>query len=194
MRRLNNLEDSLSVVALLSMALIPLLEITIRQFYPSGIPGSDLWVQHLVLWVAFLGAAIAARRGELLSLSTAAFLKGRTKRIAEVITGGVGAAICVALARGSWALMTAEREGGALLGFGVPVWIAQSIMPVGFAVIGLRILLRTSPHWKLRWIAQRPAGTPGKIPRAVASSTSLPAGRGVLIANSRTNGPSKYTS
>ena len=56
MRKLHLLEESLSVFTLLSMALIPLLEVVIRRFYPAGIPGADLWVQHLVLWVAFMGA------------------------------------------------------------------------------------------------------------------------------------------
>ena len=53
------------------MALLPLSEVAVRKFYPSGIPGSTIWVQHLALWVGFLGAAIAARRGELLSLTRA---------------------------------------------------------------------------------------------------------------------------
>jgi tripartite ATP-independent transporter DctM subunit len=152
-KKLHALEDSLSVIALLCMALIPLLEVLIRQFYSAGIPASDMWVQHLVLWVAFMGAAIAARRGELLSLSTGVFLKGRLKRFAQVITGGVGSAVCIALARGSWALMMAEREGGAVLGFGVPVWLAQVIMPIGFTLIGIRLLWRASSHWKIRIIA-----------------------------------------
>lgn len=151
MRKLHAFEDSLSVIALLSMAIIPLLEIIVRLVYPAGIPGSDLWVQHLVLWVALMGAAIAARRGELLSLSTAVFLKARSKRVADVITAGVGSAVCIALAQGSWRLMTIEREGGALLGFGVPVWVAQIVMPVGFAVIALRILWRVSVSWKIRF-------------------------------------------
>lgn len=153
MRRAIAFEDSLSVIALLSMALIPLIEVVARMVYPAGIPGSDMWVQHLVLWVAFLGAAIAARRGELLSLSTAVFLKGRTRRIAQVITGGAGSAVCIAMARGSWALLMAEREGSASLGFGVPVWLAQSIMPIGFTVIGIRLLWRVSSSWKIRLIA-----------------------------------------
>ncbi len=59
----------MAIGALGIMALLPLLEVVVRRFYPSGISGEALFVQHLALWLGFLGAAIAARRGELLSLT-----------------------------------------------------------------------------------------------------------------------------
>ncbi|MCY4626411.1 MAG: hypothetical protein OXE58_02435, partial [Acidobacteria bacterium] len=65
--RLAVFEDAISVGALVLMAAIPITEALIRPVHPTGIPGSSMWVQHLTLWVAFLGAAVAARRGELLS-------------------------------------------------------------------------------------------------------------------------------
>ena len=118
------------------MAVLPLLEIVIRKFYASGIPGSATWVQHLALWVGFLGAAIAARKGELLSLSAGgSFLTGKWKTISGVFTGGVGVAVCAVLARGSLELVLVEREGGRALALGLPVWVAEAIMPLGFTVI-----------------------------------------------------------
>ena len=77
MKRLHIIEDGLSVFALLTMALLPLLEITLRTFFSIGIPGSSVWVQHLTLWVGFMGAAIAARKGEMLSLSAGISLLGQ---------------------------------------------------------------------------------------------------------------------
>ncbi|MFQ5737698.1 MAG: TRAP transporter large permease subunit [Acidobacteriota bacterium] len=149
-RRIHTLESSLSVAALLAMALLPLLEILIRQFSSSGIPGSTVWVQHLALWVAFLGAALAARKGELLSLSTSLALRGRTKTGVEIVTAGVSFAVCMVLAKGGLDLVLAEREGGQALALGLPLWIAQVIIPVGFAVIGLRVVLRLSSGWRGR--------------------------------------------
>src|SRR5262249_21436164 len=54
-------EDAFAASALLAMALLPLLEAVSRRGFGVPIPGSGPIVQHLVLWVAFLGAAIAAR-------------------------------------------------------------------------------------------------------------------------------------
>jgi tripartite ATP-independent transporter DctM subunit len=147
-KRLTTFENSLTAIALLAMATLPLLEIAIRKFHSSGIPGSATWVQHLVLWVAFLGAAIAARRGELLSLSAVTLIREDLKNYIAVFTTGVSFAVCSALTWGSWDFVMAEREGGQVLSLGLPTWVAQLILPFGFAVIGIRIL-RKAPHgWK----------------------------------------------
>ena len=154
MRKAHLLEDGLSALALLTMALLPLLEIVIRKFYASGIPGSATWVQHLALWVGFLGAAIAARKGEMLSLTAgSALLKDKWKNAADVFTTGVGFAVCAVLAKGSLVLVLVEREGGRDLALGLPVWVAQTIMPIGFSVIGIRILARLPGGWRARAIA-----------------------------------------
>lgn len=153
MKRRHIFEDSLSVFALLAMAVLPLLEIALRKFFSTGIPGSAVWVQHLTLWVAFLGAAIAARKGELLSLSAGISLLGqKTRDAAQIFASGMGVAVCGTLAYGSLQLVLVEREGGSLLALGLPVWVAQGIMPLGFLVIGLRILGKAPFGWKGRAI------------------------------------------
>ncbi len=130
------------------MALLPILEILIRRFYPSGIPGSTLWVQHLVLWVAFLGAAVAARDNALLSLTAGGSLfTGRHEELRKWLLAGVGFAVCLVLAKGGWDLVMVERR---LLAFDLPAWVLQLIMPVGWVVIGLRLLSRSPWGWKGR--------------------------------------------
>jgi len=147
-------ENGIAVAALLTMALLPLAEAIVRTVYPGGISGSIIWVQHLALWVAFLGAAIAARRGELLSLTAGAQLAGvRSRAWIDIVVGGISVAVCVVLVYGSLVLVSVERAGGRTLGFGLPVWIAQAIMPAGFALIGVRLLRRASPNWKGRLLA-----------------------------------------
>jgi len=153
MKRRHIIEDSLSVFALLAMAVLPLLEIALRKFFSTGIPGSAVWVQHLTLWVAFLGAALAARKGELLSLSAGISLLGqKTRDAAQIFASGMGVAVCGTLAYGSLQLVLVEREGGSLLALGLPVWVAQGIMPLGFLVIGLRMLGKAPFGWKGRAI------------------------------------------
>ena len=149
MKRLHIIEDGLSVFALLAMALLPLLEIALRKFFSIGIPGSSVWVQHLTLWVGFMGAAIAARKGEMLSLSAGISLLGqKTRDVSQVYASGMGVAVCGTLAWGSLQLVLVEREGGSLLALGLPVWVAQGIMPLGFLVIGLRLLRKVPFGWK----------------------------------------------
>ena len=69
--RLARIEDWVAGCALLTMVAAP----AWRGARPAlvaggGIPGSVSMVQHLTLWVGFLGAAIAAREGKLLALAT----------------------------------------------------------------------------------------------------------------------------
>lgn len=151
--RLAVFEDALTVGALVLMAALPIAEALIRPVHPTGIPGSSMWVQHLVLWVGFLGAAVAARRGKLLSLSAGPTLVSEAwkPRLAS-LAGAVGVVVSVALAYGSAVLMRAEWEGGRELALGVPVWAAMGVMPVGFLLIAWRIWRRVPTRYG-RWAA-----------------------------------------
>ncbi len=70
-------ENWVSVGALSVMSALPLVEVAARRLRTAGIPGSTVFVQHLTLWLALLGAALAARSGRLLSLATDAYLPER---------------------------------------------------------------------------------------------------------------------
>ena len=181
-RFFHDLENALATSALGIMALLPLLEVLVRKLYPSGIPGSALWVQHLALWLGFLGAAIAARRGELLSLT----IPGpRGAALRGIFTAGVGFAVSLVLVHGSLELVSVEREGGRTLAFGLPVWVAQSIMPLGFALIGWRLLWRASPTWRGRLVSASFGLVPillGSSDARSESSLYLPLALAVLVA------------
>ncbi len=111
-------------------------------------------VQHLTLWVGFLGAAIAAREGKLLALATGTFMpEGRARRIAGIFAAAVTAAIAVLLVWGGVQLVGSEREAGGTIGPGIPTWIAQAVLPLGLALIAARIVWRASPSWRGRLLA-----------------------------------------
>lgn len=146
--RLAVFEDAVSVTALLLMAAIPIVEAAIRPVFPTGIPGSSMWVQHLTLWVGFLGAAVAARRGELLALTAGpSAAPERWRPLLASLSGAVGVSVSAALAYASVVLIHAEWEGGRELALGVPVWLAEGVMPVGFFLIGWRIWRRIPTRW-----------------------------------------------
>ena len=153
MRFLHRLEDGVSTVLLGAMVLLPLAEIVVRRL-GAGIPGALPFEQHLTLWVAFLGAALAAREGRLLALATGNFLpEGRFRTIAAVFTGGVSAMVATLLGTASLDLVRIEREGGIEMAAGVPVWVGQAVMPVGFAVLALRLVWKSSDLWTGRALA-----------------------------------------
>jgi C4-dicarboxylate transporter DctM subunit len=136
------------------MAVLPLLEIAWRAAFKTGIPGSGTFVQHLTLWVGFLGAAIAAREGRLLSLATGTFIpEGRPRHIAEVVSAAISAAVAALLFRASLGMVLIERQAGSMIAAGMPVWFGQLVLPISFALIALRLVWRASPGWPGRAFA-----------------------------------------
>jgi tripartite ATP-independent transporter DctM subunit len=148
------LEDAIATIALMAMAILPLLEIVLRRAFGVGIPGSGPIVQHLVLWVGFLGGAIAARDGKLLALASGTFIpEGRWRRAAEIFSAAVASCMAALLAWGGVQLFLNEREAGASIGGGIPTWVAQIALPLGFALIAARLVWRASPRWSGRLLA-----------------------------------------
>ena len=148
------LEDAVCTVALIAMAVLPLLEIVLRRAFGVGIPASGPIVQHLVLWVGFLGAAIAARDGKLLALASGTFIPdGRWRRAAEIFSAAVASCMAALLAWGGMQLLLNEREAGSSFGAGIPTWVAQIALPLGFALIAARLVWRASPRWSGRLLA-----------------------------------------
>ena len=136
-------EDLIAAAALAAMVILPLAEIAIRPFLAGGIPGSIPFVQHLTLWVGFLGATLAAREGKLIALATATFMpEGRLRHAAAVIAAVFSAAVCMLLARGAVDVVAVERDIGSEIALGVPVWIVLLVLPFSFTVIALRIAWR----------------------------------------------------
>ncbi len=153
-RIVHRIEDGLAATALAGMLVLLLGESVARTFFQRGLPGSGPFVQHLTLWVAFLGAAIAAREGKLLALATGEFLgEGRGARAAKGFAAAVGAGVAALLVRASWELVEVDRAAGSEVALGVPVWVAQLVLPIAFAAIALRLVWRAAPSWGGRTLA-----------------------------------------
>lgn len=153
-RFFTKVEDAVAAAALAVMTLIPLLEIVLRKTVGVGIPGAGPIVQHLVLWVGFLGAAIAAREGKLLSLATGTLVPdGWPRRATRIVAATIGAAVTVVLVLAAVEFVQSERSTGSSFAAGIPTWIAELVLPVGFALIALRLAWRADEAWGGRAIA-----------------------------------------
>jgi len=145
--------ESLAVCGALGiMVLLPLAEAGLRRTLHVSISASTTIIQHMVLVVGMLGGAIAARERRLLTLSTwgETALHGRVKEIVRVFTSGVAATVCVFLCLAAFQFVRTEFGTGKVLGFGVPFWAVEFILPLGFAAIAARILLGSSEKWGFR--------------------------------------------
>jgi tripartite ATP-independent transporter DctM subunit len=134
--------------------LLPLLEIAGRKIFHGGLQGAAAFQQHLVLIIGLLGGMFAARDRRLLSLSTLTnFLQGRWQTFARVFSSAFATGITVFLCVAAWQLVQSEKGGGKTLGYGIPLWVVQMIMPVGFGVIALRLVWHAADTWRGRVVA-----------------------------------------
>ena len=136
MRGLRQLDVGLASLALVGMAVIPLIEILSRPLMGKGIDNAPVVVQHLGLLMAMAGAIAAERFGHLTSLGVL------LPRFYGVGQWGA-AAICGILASASAQLVVSEMSAEQILAYGIPVWWFELTMPVGFALLGLKLGARS---------------------------------------------------
>jgi len=149
---LRRTEELAASLALAAMVILPLLEIPLRKF-GTGIPGGISIVRHLMLWVAFLGAALAAREGRLLSLATGRLLpEGKLRSGGRLFAAAVAAAVSALFFRAGIDLVLEERAAGTMITQSLPVWVAQVVLPLSFLLIAARLIWRAGESWKGRAI------------------------------------------
>lgn len=131
------------VVGLLGlvMVVLPVLQTFARRVLDADIPSASVVVSHLTLWVGFLGALLATGSNKHLALSTAeAIPKGWPRRAATTVTRAASAAVCALLAVAALDVVKADSTSGRTVVFGVPVSASEAIMPIAFALMGLRFI------------------------------------------------------
>lgn len=169
LRRLHLGENVLCLAVLGLMVALPAAEVLVRDLLGGGVPGSISIVQHLVMWLSFLGAALAARSDRLLALSTGRFLPTSWRPVLDSATGFLGVAVTSVLAIAAFQLVRVDYAFGNRTAWEIPVWVFSSVMPVMFGAITLRLIWHAAETWPGRTVAAL-----GCI--AAALVASLPAG------------------
>ncbi len=146
-------EDLLLTLSLGAIILLPLIEAVLRKTLHIGISGASAITQHLCLIIAMLGGAVAARQRRLLSLGAPqSLLKGKAQSFGIMISSSCAATVALYLAIAGCQFVSFERESGAILAYGIPIWFVQLVLPLGFAVITLRLLWNSSDNYRGRVI------------------------------------------
>ena len=137
-------EIILNIIVLLSMVFLPFIETFTRLFNLPNIPASQVLVQHLTLWIAFLGAVIATKSNNLLALTRSSLFSTEKnfdigKKIAQLTTF----LVLISLAYGSYELLKIEINDSINIAPMVPRWLAQIIMPLGFFIMAIIIFMKS---------------------------------------------------
>ena len=141
-KKISTTENFLLAILLAAMVLLSFLLVVLRNVFHTGISGADEFLRHLVLLVAFFGAAQAASLQKHINIDVLSkLLKDSHKNIVAIIINVFSLIISFFLALGAWEFVMIEREIGGIPLFGIQSWVYQVIIPLGFFLIGYRFLL-----------------------------------------------------
>jgi TRAP-type C4-dicarboxylate transport system permease small subunit len=139
LRYAHRTEDGVLIAALVSMLIMALVQIVLRNFFDSGLLWAESALRILVLWVAMLGAMVATRESNHIAIDLVTrFLPLHLKKYAILLSYLFSAVICGLVAYHAVEFIKFEYEDQTIAFASVPTWVCQSIIPFGFGVMALR--------------------------------------------------------
>ena len=141
---IDRVEEGLISILLSLMILIAFLQIVLRNIFATGLFWADPFVRNLVLWVGFVGAAIATRAGRHITIDIIPqWVPPLGKAIIGLITQLFSAVICGLLTFAAFKFVRNEALMGSVTFLGIPAWVPQIIMPITFGIMSLQFLFHS---------------------------------------------------
>ncbi len=129
-------------IVLVSMVGLSFSQVVLRNIFDSGIPWADVILRHMVLWICMLGGVLATRQGRQISIDILTRISGdKVKTVLYWVGSLFTLAVLFFLMRASSEFVMGEREFGSKLYGIIPAWYAQIIIPAGFLLIALQVVL-----------------------------------------------------
>jgi len=137
-------EEWLLTVGMIIMISVGALQVVLRNFFNTGTDWGDMLVRALVLWLGFVGASLATRRGKHINIDVASkitsnptFLRVRQKVIIFI------ALVMTALLLKFSINFTILEAGDSMTAFlNIPTWVVFIIVPISLFIMGVRLLLQ----------------------------------------------------
>ena len=144
-------EDILALTVFFLLAFLPAFETISRLFGGSGVPASPVLVQHMTLWIGFVGAVLATRQNKLLALTTKPLFQADEEfHFGRWIAKNISFIVIISLMWGSWSLFKVEFQYPVDIAPNIPRWFAQVIMPVGFTLMAIQVFYSSFNNRMLR--------------------------------------------
>ncbi len=140
---ISHLENFLLVTFMLFMIGLSFAQVVLRNVFSSGFNWADICLRNIVLWVGFMGASLATQQNRHITIDALTkFLSPRLQIVAEVLTSIVSTAIGGIFIWASVSFVLSEHEAESLAFLGIPFWVVELIIPIGFGLITLRFFLK----------------------------------------------------
>jgi TRAP-type C4-dicarboxylate transport system permease small subunit len=135
----DRIEQTLLVILLSVMILLAFSQIVLRNLFATGLAWGDPLVRNLVLWVGFIGAALATREGKHINIDVfSRWLPSLGKTIVGVINPLFSFFICCLLCFAALKFVKNEAQMGSVIFSRIPAWIPPIILPMTFGLMAFR--------------------------------------------------------
>jgi TRAP-type C4-dicarboxylate transport system permease small subunit len=125
-----------------AMILVAFLQIMLRNLFDTGIAWGDSLVRYLVLWVAFVGAALAVKENKHIKIDVfSRWLPAEWQALNRTATALCSCLLCIVLAVAAVRFIRIEMVMGEQVFGQLPVWLVALVIPVAFAIMALRYAL-----------------------------------------------------
>jgi len=137
------LEDGLLVVMLLAMIIIAVVQILLRNIWGTSFGWGDPLLRIMVLWLGLLGAMIATRNDNHISIDILTrYLSTSVQRVTGLLSNFFTLIVCSLLSYHGGRYVLQDKEDAIIAFYEFPAWWFGLIIPFGFAVMALRYGIR----------------------------------------------------
>ncbi len=144
---LGKIETSLLCLIVAMMLGLAILKIVLRYGFQTSLLWSDIVLQHLTLWLCLLGAALATCERRHISIDVLSrILPEKITRWSNLTVDCLALIVVGILAYYGFDFLVDEQSSEAILFGNIPLWWAKSIIPVGFVLIGIHLILQIGIH------------------------------------------------
>src|SRR4030043_2135143 len=141
---IDRVEQALLVIFLSSMIVIAFLQIILRNLFFTGLTWGDPLVRNLVLWVGFIGAALATKEGKHINIDVVSrWMPPLGKNVVTLIIHLFSFFVCCGLTYAAFKFIKNEVQMENITFLNIPAWIPEMILPLTFGLLTFRFGLRS---------------------------------------------------
>ena len=146
LERAGRLAENVALLVLLgTMIGVAVFQIINRQLLGGtfSMGWADELVKMIVLWLAMVGSIAACRDNKHIRIDLIThILSGTIVSWIKVVVDLFAAGVCAVIAWQAWRFIGEERTWGDVILGDVPLWLAHAIVPLAFALVSYRFLVR----------------------------------------------------
>ncbi|CAA6801005.1 MAG: Tripartite ATP-independent periplasmic transporter DctQ component [uncultured Thiotrichaceae bacterium] len=139
---IHKLEENIIALLLVAMTLLVFFETILRFFFGTGLIWAEELTLHLSAWLVLFGASYGLRVGAHIGVDfLVKKLPDATQRIVTSIMLSMALVYCGLFIYGAWVYLSKMHQIDIPMeDIEIPLWIAHSILLIGFVLFAIRLL------------------------------------------------------